>query len=280
MSAHKMFLVSPENLQKLSHKSQQPDSIASSAKTDLESKLYNLLHQPNIDPHDKVRRYNELLQRYLHLVRKTEKEDREIVLKMPEEKEEPTKAPVEAVAGNSSSIEEEIIHNIPARAKKNVEYILQKLRKSEAVHWGPTGEVVIKGNTIKGSHILDLMRGLSQPRSKNLPTGWESFLHVISDLNVPISSISNPNAKKQLEQLKHGYQTPSSVQIHGRTIPRKTPSGYTGSYDEMEIQATPLQRSDEDTPLFDSASRSRNNRRRSNRRSNRQSASPWLNFPR
>ncbi len=58
---------------------------------------------------------------------------------------------------------------------------------------------------MKGLHIADLLKNLSISYKKSVqPKGWMGFLNTLMELNIPLFSVSNPQARKQYCQLQMG----------------------------------------------------------------------------
>ncbi|MEQ2274436.1 hypothetical protein XENORESO_022049 [Xenotaenia resolanae] len=72
--------------------------------------------------------------------------------------------------------------------------------------------------------MIDLLKNLMLPFKKAgapLPRGWLDFLHTLSEVNIPISSVINPYARDEYRRFKtEGEGTPPSVK-HRRTRRRR-----------------------------------------------------------
>ncbi len=70
--------------------------------------------------------------------------------------------------------------------------------------WTNTGEFVFKGRVINGSHMLDLVKSITAPhtiRDEYRPRGWSEFLDAFAVLNIPFSTITNPQAEVESNEL-------------------------------------------------------------------------------
>lgn len=84
-SFNKMYLISPQQLEKLetlTPKKTAAENISDKAQHVLEAQMEHLLKQPG-SGYSKSLQYNDLLEKYLALLRKEESRDREILLKVP-----------------------------------------------------------------------------------------------------------------------------------------------------------------------------------------------------
>lgn len=196
--AQKMFLVTPHQLNRLTRPSQ---SIRDVAEDDLDARMRAILNEQGLSSHEKIKKYNALLQRYLTFVKQDQTENLT---------ENLTKTEAEADSGTdvrtSDSIIDDVLQSLPPRDRKNAEYVLKKLSDRHDV-WNTKGEFVYRGNVVKGSHMIDLFKRLLFPFKKKKsegsePPGWTHFLNTLSELNIPLSSISNPKARNQYRLLK------------------------------------------------------------------------------
>lgn len=196
-------MISPQQLESLTRKG--TENIAEKAQHELEEKMERVFNQPGT-AYSKNLHYNNLLEKYLTLLKKGSSRDSEIVLKLPTEAAEKGgendegHIRVEEEEKPHDSIEDDILQNIGARNRKNATFILQKLHNSDLLRWNHSGEIVVQDKTIKGSHIFDLMKTLSNRRfhARTIPRGWDEFLKTISKLNIPLTTIANTHAREQL----------------------------------------------------------------------------------
>ncbi len=69
---------------------------------------------------------------------------------------------------------------------------------------------VFKGRVIVESNMLDLVKSITAPhtiRDEYRPHGWNEFLDAFALLNVPFSTISNPQVKRAVEICKRKSPT-------------------------------------------------------------------------
>ncbi len=137
----------------------------------------------------------------------------------------PVNAPVPP--SNNANVEDqiinEILNNVPQRSLKNIKFILNKISNAKQLcSWTDSGEFVFKGHVIDGSHMLDLVKNITAPhtiRNEYRPSRWSEFLDDFAILNIPFSTISNPQIKRTVETLKR--RSPS----HKMTTPLKKRRG-------------------------------------------------------
>lgn len=72
--------------------------------------------------------------------------------------------------------------------------------------WDEKGNFVYKGETVPGSKMLDLVKGITQIHAlqpARTPKEWDLFLKAMAELNIPSTVVSNPGNRTALEHLKH-----------------------------------------------------------------------------
>lgn len=156
-----MYLISPQQLEKLetlTPKKTAAENISDKAQHVLEAQMEHLLKQPG-SGYSKSLQYNDLLEKYLALLRKEESRDREILLKVPTPVSEKKKKREEADGCLRVEPEDPSDH-IPTNCK-NATYILQKLGNSNFLRWNHSSEIIVQDKTIQGSHIFNLMKTFS-----------------------------------------------------------------------------------------------------------------------
>lgn len=206
---NKMYLISPQRLEALGaldmgkSEKPRPKNIYESFVQDLEGKMEHLLKKDTTPAYTKSLQFNAILEKYLNALKKEQDQTREILLKVvPSEKTEDSIGdnPSGEDARGSEMIQT-VVDHVGKNYQKNASFILNKLYHSDLLSWNTAGEVTINGELIKGSHILDLMKTLSNRRfhTKNAPTGWSEFLETISNLNIPLTTIANTHARQQLQ---------------------------------------------------------------------------------
>ncbi|XP_057299226.1 uncharacterized protein LOC130629866 [Hydractinia symbiolongicarpus] len=101
---------------------------------------------------------------------------------------------------------EYVISNLPKSMKKTAGLLEQYLRQySDRVAWNERGELIYRGDIIRGSNVSDLFRNIltktgKHDKSGTLPTS--TFTKILAELNVPEEWIRN---EKQLN-LYHAYR--------------------------------------------------------------------------
>lgn len=194
-------------MQKLQENFTPAANVIQKAESDLDSKMREILNQTTLTVDEKIKMYNQLLQRFLKFQQMRNTEDKEITFKIPQEMEnihQPTSQDISLNKGeDDDEIMKEILQSINPRFHKNSKLILKKLLKNSD-GWSTQGEFMFKGKIIRGSHMLDLIKHISTNRKspKYTPVGWKEFLITLAKINVPLSTMLNTKAREQIKFLK------------------------------------------------------------------------------
>ena len=72
--------------------------------------------------------------------------------------------------------------------------------------WNESGEFVVNGCAVSGSHILHLVKSITMPyrvSDDRRPLGWAEFLEAFAVLNIPLSTIPNKHVREKIILLKN-----------------------------------------------------------------------------
>lgn len=159
-TAEKMYLVPQHQIDKLRNITMEKETIRKTVENNLDDAIRGILSRTDLNEYDKVKLYASVLQNFLNLVKVGEQETAQLTLSLPKISESKTEAAV--TEPPKDEIVQEVLANISARNKRNASYLMEKLLKAGAA-WNDSGEFIFKGNTIKGSHIVDLLKNLTAP---------------------------------------------------------------------------------------------------------------------
>ena len=80
----------------------------------------------------------------------------------------------------------DILISIPKNINRKAKGILNHIKQnSKKIDWNGKGEVIINGEKIEGSHIIDLIKCTLLPYKKVHPKGFNAFRAVLQDSNIP-----------------------------------------------------------------------------------------------
>ena len=127
--------------------------------------MRTVLDRCDLSDEEKVRQYNQILQRYLEYHNH---------LKTPS-------PPKEA----NTVKDDEIIRTVPVKFRGKAENLLKCIEQEPTMHWNERGEFVHNGQVIKGSNIVDLVNDVVRQRKDFHPHGWQEFARALRRGNVP-----------------------------------------------------------------------------------------------
>lgn len=81
---------------------------------------------------------------------------------------------------------------------------------SSSRQWNDIGELIVNGKSIQCSNIVDLIYDVLKGRKSSQPIGWQHFLRVSIDSNVPESLLSNVKRRTLLKKIKSKTLTGSA----------------------------------------------------------------------
>ncbi|GAA6072953.1 uncharacterized protein LOC112544205 isoform X1 [Tachysurus ichikawai] len=129
--------------------------------------MRKILSRTDLNEYEKVKLYTAVVQKFLNLVELGDQESAHLTLTLPKIQESKTEETMTEVSHpHGDEITHEVFANVSARSKRNASYIMEKLLKSDdAASWNDEGEFIFNGKTIKGSHMVDLLKNLTAPHA-------------------------------------------------------------------------------------------------------------------
>ena len=113
------------------------------------------------------------------------------------------------------------------------------------IAWSEKGELKYKGETVRGSNVVDLVNDVLRKRKYFNPQGWETFGEALREANVPQDLIGHEDRWKYITQTKRTprsrkrQQSPSPIRPyspkHQETEGKKS---RTGSTFKTEVETT------------------------------------------
>lgn len=190
--AKKMILVNQETFQKLSNQATL-ETTAPNIISLLDQDMRNILDSRESD-HDKWKKYNLTLQRYLHFADNNRK---------------PIKIPItssnETVDEITPEVEETIVSTLP-QSLRNKGTILLDIIKQHNISWDAKGIVSIGSEQIKNSNIIDLVNDILRDRKGTNPIGWQRFTEYLQQINIPLELIANKRRKDYISTLNDTHK--------------------------------------------------------------------------
>lgn len=182
----------------------------------LDTGMQSALTREDIPVEERMQQYDQALARYMHVHDEYRPQPIKasthvpIAKSTPEDSTEPTDA-----------IKDELMASVPPSMKRRAEQLWRRIKTSQYVDWNDRGELIYKGNTIKGSNVVDLVNDVLRKRKAFNPEGWEVFGDALREENVPQNLIghdtrwqyirSTPRQRKDSETFQTPMRTPTST---------------------------------------------------------------------
>ena len=142
----------------------------------LDSEMQSVLQQSGMSTDEKVRAYNQVLQKYLQYH------------KADDRMRDASQVDIDEM---SPDIEREVMKTVPTRMKKKAEVLLERIKDNPNTSWNSRGEFVYKGRVSPGSNIVDLINDTLRQRKIFKPQGRFDFARALRHENVPLEMVGN-----------------------------------------------------------------------------------------
>ena len=200
--ARKMVLV-PENYLTSIHQNQKIQTTPA-VKTlgELDTEMSGILSRHDIGDDEKVKLYNQAMQKYLEFDRQRKvKEPLAVKLVSSDEDKKESKETAKIDTGqNQQQMEQEIIDSVPKIAKNKAKLLINKLKQNKNVmFWNERGELTYDGKSVPGTNIVDLVRDTMSERKRFQPSSWDLFSRGLARVNTPLIWIGNETRKKAVQ---------------------------------------------------------------------------------
>ena len=133
-----------------------------------------ILQRSDLTDSEKVKQYNQVLQRYL------EYQDRQPAAPQP------TAAPTPR-----HDFEGDLMHTVPKTMQRKAKALLERIKSHPDMSWNDRGEFVYQNQTVSGSNMVDLINDMLRHRRSFQPRGWQDFARALRQTNVPQDMIGH-----------------------------------------------------------------------------------------
>lgn len=179
--------------------------------TEIDQDMQNILASPGIPADVKMKLYGDALAR--HGVKRREAE-------------RPLQIHQQVIQKRGPDIE--LMRGVPDSKKEAAEALLKFLQDTPGIQWNEKKEMVVNGESIQGSNMVDLFHHAARDKSLNtLPIGWHQFMEALQRNNVPRMALGNRNLTKEPTTVSTQTETPqlpsSSRPRHTSRIINRTP---------------------------------------------------------
>lgn len=122
-------------------------------------------------------------------------------------------------------LKEEVLSSVPKSMKNKADLLWRKMKNSSEIDWNEKGELKYKGQTMKGTNVVDLVNDVLRKRKHFEPRGWQVFTEALKDANVPQELIGHEDRRQYMYRQKD---------------PKATPMAYNDEEEEESTFQTPV----------------------------------------
>ena len=184
----------------------QPPTVE--ALTELDSDMRRILDSRDLSPREKVESYNQILQKHQHFYQLHRAPLQALPPPPPSQSPPPPTQPPTEINKEDKELKE-IVSSVPAKFQRKGQLLLERLRKNPDIDWNERGELVVKGQVISGSNVVDLVNDALRRRKRFEPRGWEIFADALRETNVPQDLVGNPTRWSYISRgMRRMHQTP------------------------------------------------------------------------
>jgi hypothetical protein len=229
-----MALISLDDYQKLQDRHELQKSGIASRVAEFKNALQRILNNESLDAELQMMLYHQIFSRYLILNEKLN-EPTTVLVKQEARNESPDMvADTQEMKDYPNSDEEtqedwvsKVFTDLPRGYRKKAEILVDYLNDASEFEVNSRGEVVLNGERIPDTHIIDLVHDIVRNRQKRPPPhGHGPFLKFLKGLNVPKESFGNRQRWKEVNNLNDSM---SSVRFDKATPDTKRQNGENGS---------------------------------------------------
>ena len=224
--AKRMYLVPEEFLKTLERKESLQTPALTQKMLRLDEKMDNILNNKMKMTDEKVSQYNQNLQQFLD----AHEQSRQFIptVKIYQQNSEPLSQdqpmpPViedQEMPNDVPLSDNEILDAIPKNSKTLARSMINRLKANkDQLTWNNKGEIVVGGNPVVGSNIIDLISDQLKSRKNFNPTGWETFTETLDRMNMPKYLMRNEKRQNYIAS-----STPSLTDAGGYAFPPTPPT--------------------------------------------------------
>jgi len=183
--ASKMILIPEDVWEKVNTK---PNVLVNTL-NDLDTQISILLDSEKFSDFEKVQLINQIQNRYNKVQLSNTKKNIDIKSEVNND----------SVKYNKQNIKNKLIIVFTKSSKKRGEQLLHLFENSEKINWNEKNEIIIKGNIIEKSNIIDLILLTVSNKSKIDLIGINEYINILIDINVPKYFILNNKIKNLID---------------------------------------------------------------------------------
>lgn len=187
--AKKMILIDPSRM--MLKNSPVPDALSESVLS-VDDDIRRILDSTGISQHDKAIAYQQALHHYLTKVDQVNTRDSKPRVPFKEAANERGNTQEVVLDDKLRHLEKRVVESVPKTLQKKASLLLEHLKETSNLTWNERGEIALKGQTVEGSNVADLVNETLRARKlSDEPIGWKAFAQALTESNVPLELIGN-----------------------------------------------------------------------------------------
>ena len=221
--ARKMYLVPKELLKLIEEKQSQRVKPLTSKIGKLDQQLESMLNTDALPADEQLKLYNQSAQQWQTY---QEKDNQPIPVMLQSNTTSTTdiQAPTKS---SSRTVYDSVIESIPKTFQRQAKWLLQRIQNSDHLGWNEQGELIVDGNPVPGTHMVDLINDVVRRRKTSQPMGWRVFSRALNRLNVPQEVVGNKDRWAFMKGQEEDSSSPQSPPSAFFTPKSHTPKGRT-----------------------------------------------------
>lgn len=232
-----MMLVDPRWVDTSLQSLPLPDPLGQSLR-ELDNQMRIILERKDMTEHDKAQLYFQTLHRYMTRVNQyRDKPLGKVDIAQPQETNETaSESTVSESADETSEIEKDVLKSVPFTLKKKATQLLHHLKQNTDLSWNERGEIVLHGQKVKNSNLIDLVNDVLRHRKQSeQPIGWATFAEALSRTNVAQELIGHPDRWKSIRSrmLKTEPQASESWEVTPKKKKKAKQSKKKAAWEEL-----------------------------------------------
>lgn len=169
----------------------------------LDNEMNKILNSNNEAADVKLKRYNQVLRRYMQLQGTGMDNEDTSTPKHPDIENSISEQTSAAAAPDILPYaDSSILAGIPSRNLNAARRLLQYMKRNDRLRWNEKGEMIVNGERYPLTNIVDLVHDFSRFRkTMNPPAGYLTFAQALKAQNIPRESVGNPDRWKLLQDI-------------------------------------------------------------------------------
>ena len=171
----KMMVVNPDAITRQAQLFETPEKTKVLS---LDGKMHEILNRRDITDEEKVKLYEDALAQYTTYRHKAVGPMTSPPPPSPQPAPIPDRRFVDAVVASVPKL-------VRGKAEQLAKVVLREMT------WSPKGELIVNGQVLPGTHVVDLVGNAVRQRKSFRPAGRDAFIEGLSRINVPRELIGN-----------------------------------------------------------------------------------------